>query len=197
VGENVNIAGDITFYARWAAAVTTLTIEKTVKGDYADKTREFDYILWFENDSGEPLPALTQFKCTGGNIANGTLTLAEGGKATFTLKHGQSITIEGVAANGWAGILENPVPGYSASFTDSEGGGSEPGANTEMRPMTENARIFSFLNTRDEVPLTGADAGHIKSILFLPIFAVLMGLASLTVKAAYRRRRAVVRRGRR
>lgn len=122
------------------ARTTTLTISKSVTGDCGDRAREFTFTAYFEDSGGQALAAGTSFNYTAsilqsiGAIASssGTLTLDWDGKAAFTVKHGQSITIEGVAVDGRIRLIENMVPIYAASFTDSEDTFSNDGGDTRM-----------------------------------------------------------------
>ena len=168
---------------------TTLTISKTVTGDFADRTRPFSFTVYFEDAAGNPLPEDTTFSCTGtGAPADGALTLEKEGKATFTLTHGQSVTIEGVASDGRARVAEETVHWYAASFTDSLDG-STGGSDTEMRPMTEDARTFDFKNDRTVPVETGISVDGVGPLLLLPAPALLAALLALMKKtAAYHRR---------
>ena len=131
----------------------------------------------------------------------GTLTsavLANGG-AQFTLRHGQSLTIEGVNADGSVRVIEDDYePLYETSFTKTDRAqdgsiintaGPVDGRDTAQLPMTENHRTLTFVNERDDVPVAGVDAGGIGAMLILPLLALLAGAAYLTAAAAYRRRR--------
>ena len=82
---------------------------------------EFTFMMFFEDSAGQALPAGTSFSYTANNISSadisilqiGTLTLDGDGMAVFTLKHSQSITINGVAADGRIRVIESSVPMYA------------------------------------------------------------------------------------
>lgn len=175
-------------YDSVSVATVDVTVSKTVTGDYADTTKVFTFIVYFQDDTGAPLSTGTQFSYTGGVIsgsgamapANGTLTLDSAGKATFELQHGQTITIADVATNSKVQIEEADYSSsYSTTFIDSEVGASEPGADTGFRGMTSSDRIFDFTNARYSVVPTGitADSGGMVLLVLLAILAVAVGLA--------------------
>jgi hypothetical protein len=159
------VTADHTIEVAFAVNETSVTITKVVTGDYADKTKAFTFTVYFQDSTGTALANGTTFTYTGGILAgsgatapaNGTLTLGGGdGKAQFTLKHGQTITINDVAATSKVRAAENPA-GYTPSFTDSLDAVLLPynAPDTGVRSMTDDARIFAFSNDRDAPPPTG------------------------------------------
>ena len=195
-----NIAADMELYLIYRkTSVATLTVTKTVTGDYGNKTRAFLFTVYFEDSNGVALPSGTMFNYTGGILSgsgatappNGTLTLDSEGKAAFTLQHGQTVTMDHIAADGKIRVAESADPLYIAYFTDSEdlAGSPTDGGDTGVLDMTEDARTLDFVNARIAVPETGVDAGNVGTMLFLPLLALLAGLTGLTTKVAYRHRR--------
>ena len=165
-----------------------LTISKTVTGAYADLTKAFTFTVYFQDGSGNPLAGGTQFTYTGGaSPSGGTLTLDGDGKATFTLSHGQTITIAGVSTSGRVRIAETIDPNYTPSFKDSLDAAPTSGSDTGGRPMTAADRTFDFTNARNAVVPAGASTGS-SAFIWLLIMAFLATMASLAIKAACRRR---------
>ena len=189
------VTGDITLYAKWVPG-SSVTVSKTVAGDYGDKTKEFEFIISFLNEGGNKLPGGTQFIYTGSIIsgsgaaapAGGTLTLDSNGEAGFTLKHGQQITIAGVATNSKVQIIETDAAGYTTSFRD--GNETNTGADTGIRVLTGTAKTFAFTNTRAAVVPTGVLTGSSKPLIFL-VLPILIGVGLGAGKALCRYKRSL------
>jgi len=165
-----------------------LSISKTVTGAYADLTKAFTFTIYFQDSSGTPLAGGTQFTYTGGaSPSGGTLTLDGDGKTTFTLSHGQTITIAGVSTSGRVRIVETADANYTASFKDSLDAAPTSGSDTGVRSMTAADRTFDFANARNIVVPAGASTGG-NALIWLPIMAFLAIMAGLAIKAVYRRR---------
>ena len=193
---NTAVTENITVYFVYAliSPIAELTISKTVTGDYADKTRYFEFTVYFEDSGLEPLPVGTEFtyEIIGSGITEpiiGLLILDNDGKANFFLQHGQSIIIGGVPTDNYARIIETLDYFYDVSFIDSEDIASAPiiGNDTGMMEMTAD-RIIGFINDRIYVPATGISADNTGSILMYPILMLLTCPAYLTVKISRRRR---------
>lgn len=189
------VTGDITLYAKWVPG-SSVTVSKTVAGDYGDKTKDFNFIISFLNEGGSKLPGGTQFIYTGSIIsgsgaaapAGGTLTLDSNGEAAFTLKHGQQITIAGVATNSKVQILETDAAGYTTSFRD--GNEINTGTDTGERVLTGTAKTFAFTNTRAAVVPTGVLTGSSKPLIFL-VLPILIGAGLGTGKVLRRYKRSL------
>jgi len=171
---------------------TTLTVSKEVTGKDADPLIDFTFTLTIRDASSTPVAGETfSYTKTGAGISppeTGTLALTDsGGKTTFTLKHGQTISIEGVASGGFIQIVETTEPNYSAFFVDSDAPLVSVDSNdTTMLAMSKN-RSFAFTNEHDPIPPGGIAAGGPETML--PLFALAFLAAPIIHKAAYRRRR--------
>ena len=167
---------------------TTLTISNTVDGQFGDRTEDFTFTIRFEDTGGNP-PG--PFSYTGASVAagaeppeDGILTL-DNGALIFTLKHGQSITIENVPLNRGVQITQTRDDNYETSFTDSGDNGTIVFDNdTAMLPMTAD-RVFAFSNTRKVVPLTGISLGKGGAVMPFAL-ALLLALAACIGKKALR-----------
>lgn len=102
--------------------VGQLTISKTVAGDQAedaDRSQPFTFAVALQDKDGNPL--IGTYSYTGGTVegvvgvtapANGTLTL-NNGAATVTLRHGQSITIQGIPDGATYEVSEGESNGFT------------------------------------------------------------------------------------
>jgi hypothetical protein len=171
------------------AGLTEVTISKEVKGAYADKTKAFGFTVYFTDDTGKPFSAGKTFTYTGdiipgsgaGKPADDALILLAGGKAEFSLQHGQMIIIKDVPADAMIKIVETADSNYEASITDSVGSSSAIVYSNETGLISvETQRTFAFKNEHSEVTPTGI-AGLsrvLEMMLFLAaliISAVLVG----------------------
>jgi len=185
--SSVTITGSRDVYYVYSN-LADLTISKTVTSAYADLTKAFTFTVYFQDSSGTPLAGGTQFTYTGGaSPSGGTLTLDGEGKATFTLSHGQMVTIAGVSTSGRVRIVETADTNYTTSFKDSLDAGSTSGSDTGVRPMTAANRTFNFTNARNAVVPTGSSTGS-SALIWLPVLALLAIMAGSAIKAVYRRR---------
>ena len=196
VGDNIYINADITLYAQWAYESTTLTISKTLTGTFANLNEPFHFTIYFTDAKGNPLPAGRQFSYTWGTgetsgitpRLGGALTLQDGGSATFSLQHGQAITLDAVLLDHAVRVVQTIHPNYATSFTDSETSGTTPGNDTNLRPMTPN-RAFAFISERIVVPPTGLRLGNATATFSLAAIMVFAGLAMAVHKLTLGRRR--------
>jgi len=174
--------------------ITTVTISNTVKGDYANRTKAFPFKIYFYSDpnGAAPLASGTAFTCTGGIIAGsgatapliGSLTLGASGEATFDLKHGQMITLQGIPKNGCVRIVrEGASDFFVASFKDSADADITRLSDTGVRLVGNQPRTFDFFNTMAQVVPTDVKAPDtIKPVLF----ATLILLAAILITARLR-----------
>jgi hypothetical protein len=141
---------------------TDVNVTKTVSGDFANKTKDFTFTICFMNSAEEPMSAGTEFTYIGWAIAGlgaavpdgGKLFLNENGAATFKLKHGQAITIQGIPVGSIVAITETKDINYDVSFSDSAGPGGQINS-TGNRTISVEGRTFEFLNSRVWRPNTG------------------------------------------
>jgi hypothetical protein len=181
---------------------TTVTVSNIVTGTYADLTKPFTYVAFFKDANEAPIVDGT-FAYTGGTVTDGaeapdpgTLPATDAnGKTTFTLNHGQSITIADIPIGSSIRIAltndgENPglVSGYTTSFkaftTDESAATVESGADTDFRELPDDdPRTFAFTNNGTYVPKAGIDAKSGGMIAVL-----LLCLTELIVLIAARRR---------
>ncbi|MDR2106573.1 MAG: hypothetical protein LBP24_04115 [Coriobacteriales bacterium] len=176
-----------------------LTISKKVANDYADTAKRFSFTLWlYKPDGSTPLPANTRLAYTGGVLAgsgatapeSGTLTLDAEGKASFSLSHGQFITIDNVTEGSRVRILEDlpPASPYVPSFTDGEDGPITQGADTGVRPLPFARHSFAFTNTMLAPPATGLGDLAVSNAIVPLVAAVPFALVLAVSRLGSRRR---------
>ena len=173
-----------------------VTVTKAVKGSQANKLRDFTFTVSFTDSNGVELPAGKTFSYDGGLILgsgaeaapNGTLTLKQGGWDTFTLKHGQMITINDIPSDVRIKIIETTSEGYTMSYTDSARPGGPYNTDMEFDSVGADARIFEFLNVRDEIVPTDIKSETWALVAF-SLLAVTFIIAGL-VAAEYQKRKA-------
>lgn len=111
-----------------------LTVEKIVQGNRGETDRAFEFTVTLTGES------TTGVKAEEINDKYGDMTF-ENGKATFTLKHGESITASGLPA----GLT------YSVEETDANADGytTSNSGNTGTIPSGDTAKVY-FTNTKHE-----------------------------------------------
>lgn len=188
-----NVVGDTDIYL--AYEMRNVTVSQKVIGDYADKTRDFLFTIYFLDGGGVPLAEGTQLQYTGGILsgseaeapADGTLMLNEAGKATFMLKHGQQITIMAVP-QGSVRVTEAGDSNYRVSFVDSLGQVTDSSDTGQVSLVEINSR-FDFINIRNEEVPAGVLTGSIQGPILLGLsMLLLMGIAGAGMIHSRRKR---------
>ncbi len=110
-----------------------LTVKKTVTGDLADKNKEFAFTITFNVEGN--------YSYTGSK--SGTIKSGD----TVLLKHGESITVNGLPAGTTYAVTENGNDGYRVYASGDKG--------TILANATSTA---AFTNARSSVPQTGDDS---------------------------------------
>ena len=180
---SINITRNITLYAEWERQTTTLTISKNVTGPMGNLNREFEFEIIFTNSQGQPLE-YAQFTHNDGN-----LILDNNGKASFWLKHGQSIVIEGVHLSGQVRIIEIEDFNYATFHADSENDYIDVLGNDTGLLMMAVSREVVFTNHRELAPPTGIAVENTDGIFLLALLVVLAAVSVFAMGAVNRRRR--------
>jgi len=184
VGFQVNGNRDVYFVYEKKLDYTSVTLTKTVEGEYGDRSKEFTFTLLFENGSG-PLPGGTTYTCVG--VLGGVLTLDGNGTAKVKLAHGQSVTIDNVPTNCTISVTEDEDDAYDVSFRVGESAETRPGRSGTWE-LAQGPLTLECVNTRKSVPETGVDAGSAGAMLLLPLLAGIAVLGCLAARKACRRR---------
>jgi hypothetical protein len=137
-----------------AEVYADVTISKEVKGDLADKTKPFEFIVYIPELTEQTVDCV--FSDTSGATSNKTLELDEYGNATVNLKHNESIKLKGISSNANIKITETSASGYTSTYKDSaDTSGKDNPNDMQLTPVGEVNRSFEFTNTRDNIVPTG------------------------------------------
>ena len=181
-----------TLYAKWPNLLN-LTVSKAVAGPFANNLEEFTFSIRFWDADGN-LPYGTQLAYTGDAApgsgamppAHGILTLDSSGHTTFTLKHGQQITIAALV-NSEVQITELAAAGYTVSFRDSNEASVTADLDTGKRALTGD-RVFDFTNTATTIVPAGILTGNIQGPVLLILGLLLIGIGG-SIYRIYRSRK--------
>jgi len=155
-------------------------VSKIVTGKFINKSKDFTFTVHFKDADGQTLAGT--FAYTGQTIPgmgaavpnDGILTLDKDGKDTFTLKHGQAITILGVPADVQIKIEEAVDPNYDPSYNDSAGGG---GKNDMDFNVVETERRFDFFNAQKVDPVPAGVVDDLRGTVAIPVTVALLVLS--------------------
>ena len=144
-----------TFYPLWE--YPTVTISTQVAGKAADKDKAFTYtVIPFKQADG--YYANTQFSYKGGTVAgisgvtapgSGTKTSSSTGALTFTLTHGQSVTISMPGYYDYVQVKQTEISPYWTTYTN-EANQKYKGVDTTKISMGAMNRTFAFVNNNDK-----------------------------------------------
>ena len=169
---------------------SSLTISKTTEGEYADKTKDFDFTIKFEKAATE----LDNVNSYIGMIENETVNCEVGKETEFKLHDGESLVFaelpagtryvvkEVAAEDGYTPsikIVENGVETPGKTVSESEGISS---AATGTNLVGENKNEVVFTNTYQDIPLTGIILNNWPFIILI-ILAIGALLLSKGIKA--------------
>lgn len=128
-GKTGTGANAITIRNYLEGTVGNLTVSKTVAGNAADETKQFDLTVTFAGATGT-------YSYIGSGVPDGTIRSGD----TIALAHGQSITITGLPKN----------TAYTVSEADYSGGGYSKASTGETGTIMAGAtQVASFTNTRN------------------------------------------------
>ena len=152
-GANEKTAGFTSEYA-----TNNLTLEKQVTGNQGDRSKYFKFTVNITNavngtiytvdlSKAEEHPDAQKTNATSLTAAGGTVT------ATYYLKHGQSIVIQGLTSDTDYKITEDDytTDGYTTTNTDNE----SDGLTTGTKDMPASAHTVTFTNNRQGSVPTG------------------------------------------
>ena len=104
--------GTVDFFAHYVAKTQNITITKHVTGLFGDKDREFNFSVSFS-------PAATDVTATKNLREGGTQDVAN--LSSFTLRHNDSITLNGVPVGTVITITESDASDYTVTATSATG----------------------------------------------------------------------------
>jgi len=167
-----------------------LTVSKAVEGEFGDKTKAFSFNISIKDKAGGNVTKT--FVCDGGVLtgsaytgvtapASGILSISNG-VGSFTLKHGQSITIRHLDPSYKIQVTEaDPGTSYTTKYIK-DGAGADGRAVREFTLGGKNA-VINYTNTRALVPATGIQEG---SHSWIPVLGVALVGCVILGFVAYR-----------
>jgi len=167
---------------------TDVTVSKTVKGDYANKTQAFTFTVYLKDYYKTPLENEI-IEYTGGVIegmnatapADSSVTLGAQGEATFTLLHGQTVTFKGLQASYSIRIEETEDTNYR-TLHKVDGVTGEKDRDTDYIQVTSNGRKIDFENTRQiAIPAGIADDTTTATVIIAGILILAAGWVGMQV----------------
>lgn len=132
----------------------TVTVEDNQGLDAAaiQGNAEFTFTVALENAAGDALAGTYNYKGTG--VADGTIA----NNGTVTLKHGQSIAVEGLPAGATYTVTETAVDGFTQTApVEGEPAEAKPATGAIAAEKTANADFTNHYKV-DDVTLTGDTA---------------------------------------
>lgn len=157
-----NAANENILYAIWKQSTVTLTVTKTVTGNFGDKSKAFEFSM----------------KVDGGNdvelTAKGTALTKGKSDYTFSLKHGEFIEIKGIPVGKQIVLAETNADKYVVKFGENDMITSGPRAVT-IASLTADTEI-KVENYRYTQPDTGV---FVDSLPYILIIACVAGVAAL------------------
>jgi pilin isopeptide linkage protein len=177
---------DVTFDNKYVKPAS-FEVSKTVVGDYADKTKGFEYTLTLTQ--GSVTLGTTSFtaKIYNGNIpTDNTVTFVFGTANSFTLKDGQSLKFDNDLPAGTTYTLtETGTPGYTASAVVTENGATpttDQAQNTgdkltlTSKLIGEGTNTAAFTNTYKDVTPTGININNSPFVALILISAAALAV---------------------
>ena len=171
----------ILFTNTYAKNNATLTIEKNTEGDYADKTRKFDFEITFTKS---PMSDQTIFtgtigaqsvECTAGQTK--TFKLADGEQLVFNnLPVGTTYMVKELAAtDGYTPkvtVIENQTPTVTNKTVQETEALDTLKENGKNNLVGENENKVTFTNTYKDVAVTGIVMNNLPFILLVAVAIV-------------------------
>ena len=153
-----------------------LTISKTVSGNLANRFKAFSFTLTLTDDNNQPLAGT--FTCEG---ALNSITTGSDGTATFTLKHGQSVTIKGIPDGSHYTVTEEDLSadGYTTTVNETAG-------RVASGDVTQNVTV-SYNNDRTADIPTGLVMDP-RIGLLLVLGAAVLAMTGIELRLRRRRR---------
>lgn len=171
-----------------------LTVAKQVTGEMGDRDKQFTFQIQLKKSDGSVLTG--EYDYTGGTVAeitgavapnNGSLTLNEKGEATFTLSHGQTITIHGLPVGTTYTITEPDAQADGYTVTASGSPGKVTMTQASCTGTLDQATTVTYTNQKATAVPTGIRLDTLPWLLAL--LCGLGGCAALCVTGKIRRRK--------
>lgn len=158
---------------------TVLTVSKTVKGYTLDANKDFTFTIQAQEPSGTDTSASTIqggqiYIKKAGNIEN--LAFADN-KATFTLKHGESVDIN-CSPMGWTYTIEEADPGGNYKTTCQKNEEPVVKERTLSFQMEQESERVSFVNASQVAPPVTGKTVQNNNFILLPVLVFGVGIVS-------------------
>lgn len=159
-----------------------LTITKEVTGDYGDRTKEFRFTVTLMDKNNSPISG--EYPASGKDSL--TTVVFTNGSTTFTLRHGESITIKNLPIDATYTVTEAQENEYTATYSINDETQSNGSASGKLLGSTVTE--VKVVNHRSDIPATGLYE-HKSSGTWMLGAAVLLSLGSGGVFLVKRRTR--------
>ena len=189
IGDDSKKVGEIVF-TNTHRKNASLEIEKKTEGKLADKTKAFDFELTFTKSPTELQDAPTYtgtIKDKKGDAVKDVppVKVTVGNPATFSLKDGQKLVFDNLPAGTKYVVTEKAVPndGYTPKIQVIDNGVSgqwyvgteEKALSSKDHFIGESDNKVTFVNTYNDVPVTGIIMNNLPFILLIGVAVLAFG----------------------
>ena len=196
IGDDSKKVGEIVF-TNTHRKNASLEIEKKTEGKLADKTKAFDFELTFTKSPTELQDAPTYtgtIKDKKGDAVKDVppVKVTVGTPATFSLKDGQKLVFDNLPAGTKYVVTEKAVPndGYTPKIQVIDNGVSgqwyvgteEKALSSKDHFIGESDNKVTFVNTYNDVPITGIILNNLPFILLIGIAVLAFGTLAFLKK---------------
>lgn len=163
--------------------VLVVTVSKTVKGDYADKTKEFLFTICFTDSDGKPLSMEND-----GLGSDEPLTLNDKGEYSFPLKHDDEISFAAVSKYK-VQVRESVDSNYKVYHGEELLQQTDDSWVTDEITLNDEDIDFKIINSRNEVVPTGVLIENLQGPVLLALsMLLLMGITGVGMIHSRRKR---------
>lgn len=142
-----NDAGKVIITNTYTEPTGDLSVKKTVSGEGADTGKSFDFTLHLTDESGAALTDAYPYAVSGGDgsqISTGTI----GDCGSFSLSHGQTITVTGLPAGTQYSVTEAQTEDYTSEIISGQASGMIQ-ADAKAAVLFNNRRVEEQPETVD------------------------------------------------
>ena len=140
-GENIKLFT----VTNTAVSTGAIKVTKAVEGEKAETDKAFKFNITLQKD-GQPVTGVYNLDSKAGT-KTGTIAFDENGKASFELKHNESIVISGLPIGASYEIAENPYKYYTAS-DEGKYSGVIPEGTAEVNVVNMHKEMYSISVTK-------------------------------------------------
>lgn len=140
-GENIKLFT----VTNTAISTGAIKVTKAVEGEKAETDKAFKFNITLQKD-GHPVTGVYNLDSKAGT-KTGTIALDENGKASFELKHNESIVISGLPIGASYEIAENPYKYYTAS-DEGKYSGVIPDGTAEVNVVNTHKEMYNISVTK-------------------------------------------------